>query len=169
MDGTPEGTSVAAGLLAQGARACLAPEPMPRRTAVALLRLLLDAVERFGRPKMLRTDNEPVFRSPLFRCGLLLLSIRHRPTRPFSPWENRRIERFFGTFKERLRAASRSGWEIADPRQALAEFRAWYNHLRTHQHLDGRTPAEAWNRTEPRPGRRMRLYEAWGGALRGFG
>jgi transposase InsO family protein len=59
--------------------------------------------QRFGAPKCVRTDNEAVFTSRLFRLGLHLLGIRHQRTAPFAPWQNGRIERFFGTFKERFR------------------------------------------------------------------
>ncbi|MCP3994447.1 MAG: transposase family protein, partial [bacterium] len=59
--------------------------------------------ECFGKPRCIRTDNESVFTSVLFRLGLRLLGIRHQLTAPFAPWQNGRVERFFKTFKELAR------------------------------------------------------------------
>ncbi|NIP27488.1 MAG: DDE-type integrase/transposase/recombinase, partial [Phycisphaerae bacterium] len=66
------------------------------------LRHLLDAIERYGKPKFLRTDNETVFTSRLFRFGLWLLGIKHQRTDKGCPWMNGRVERFFGTLKQKL-------------------------------------------------------------------
>ncbi len=73
------------GLLDHGSRACLALSDLRSKTSVVILRKLLDAIERFGRPRCLRTDNESVFTSAIFRLGLGLLGIRHQRTAPFAP------------------------------------------------------------------------------------
>jgi hypothetical protein len=52
---------------------------------------------------------------------------------------------------------------------SLAEFRFFYNFVRPHQHLQGRTPLEAWHGVDPFM-RRARLrgwFEAWDGLLQG--
>jgi putative transposase len=118
---------------------------------------------------ILRTDNEPPFRSWFWRVSLALIGIRAHRTRPFSPWENGRIERFFGTLKRSLRAAADHGYDFGDLGVEMTRFRAWYNFLRPHQHLDGRTPADAWEGRTVRVGGGSKLYQDWGGALRGFG
>lgn len=132
------------GFVDHGTRACLVLRTLTTKSSIVLLRALLDVMERFGKPKTLRTDNEPIFTSRLFRFGLWVLGIRHQTTAPFAPWQNGRIERYFGTFKDRLRC--RGDWsserEITD---YLHIFRNWYNHVHPHQHLDRRTPAEAWD------------------------
>ena len=51
------------GRLDHGSRACLELGPVESRRTVALLRRLLDLFDRFGTPKVLRTDNEPAARS----------------------------------------------------------------------------------------------------------
>ena len=81
---------------------------------------------------------------------------------------NGRVERFFGTLKEKL-----DGWSVDDREQlslALGDFRAWYNHVRPHQHLHGRTPAEAWAGVDPYAAapRSIRYFSAWDGLLTGF-
>lgn len=63
------------------------------------------------------------------------------------PWQNGRVERFFGTLKAKLNLWGVDSGEQLD--LALGDFRDWYNHVRPHQHLGGRTPAEAWLRIDP--------------------
>lgn len=49
----------------------------------------------------------------------------------------------------------------------LQTFRYWYNHVRPHQNLDGRTPAEAWRDDSPyaKPSKQEYWFEAWDGLL----
>ncbi len=117
------------------------------KASVTILRFILEAVERFGKPRRVRTDNEAVFTSALFRLGLRLLGIRHQRTAPFAPWQNGRVERFFKTFKELGRQWP--VWLSAEPQEDLDLFRIWYNHVRPHQHLDGLTPAQHWSGKGP--------------------
>lgn len=53
---------------------------------------------------------------------------------------------------------------------ALTEFRFWYNQVRPHQSLYGRTPAEVWNGIDIyRRGSKAALrYDAWDGLLSGI-
>lgn len=55
------------GILDHGTRRLLNLRPLVDRTTIGVLRLLLDVVERCGRPKFLRTDNEAIFNSCLMR------------------------------------------------------------------------------------------------------
>jgi len=155
------------GVLDHGSRACLELKPVESRRTVALLRQLLELFERFGTPKVLRTDNEPAARSLLFRVALVLLGVRHQRNEPFAPWQNGRIERLFLTVKEVMRhrqaATGVGGFSVADCHQ----IRTWYNHLRPHQHLGGRTPAEAWSNKEPDRRRPPRWVSDWDGLLAG--
>jgi hypothetical protein len=83
-----------------------------------------------------------VFVSPLFRWGLLMLDIRHQRTEPGCPWQNGRVERFIGTVKRALALELIADGD--DMTDRLRDVRAWYNHARPHDHLQGRTPAEVW-------------------------
>ena len=59
---------------------------------------------------------------------------------------NARIERFFGTLKAQL-----NQWCVhsyAGLQASIDEFEFWYNTIRSHQHLAGRTPLEAWNKID---------------------
>lgn len=156
------------GIVEHKSRASLCLTALKDKTSVVLLRHLLNAVERFGKPKILRTDNDAVFISWLFKAALLLLGIKHRPIQPSCPWQNGRIERFFGTLKEKLNQIE--VYSSEGLQYALREFRFWYNHVRTHQNLGGRTPAEVWSEKDilkQKPKRRY-WFEAWEGLLTGI-
>ena len=88
------------GCVDAGTRACIGLVPMPRKTSIALLRALLNLIEQYGQPKSLSTDSEACFTSKLFRFGLWFLGIQHQTTEVACPWQNGRIERFFGTLKK---------------------------------------------------------------------
>lgn len=78
--------------------------------------------------------------------ALWLLNIKHQCVDKGCPWQNGRIERFFGTLKNKL-----NHWEVDFFEQlnnALVPFWFWYNHVRPHQHLQGRIPAEVWQGTD---------------------
>lgn len=152
------------GILDHGSRANLALSAVPDKASITLLRVLLAVFERYGMPRAVRTDNEAVFTSRLFRFGLWWLGIRHETIDPHCPWQNGRVERFFGTLKAKL-----DHWSVASVEElgaALAQFRFWYNHVRPHQHLGGRTPAEVWAGRD-RPVGKPQWVTAWDGLLSG--
>ena len=155
-------------ILEHASRAALWLEALQSKSSWALIGKLVQAIQRYGKPRIIRTDNESVFASRVFRLALLLLRIRHQRTDPGCPWQNGRVERFFGTLKwklDRLLVES-----LPALNTALGEFRFFYNHVRPHQNLGGRTPAEAWTGIDPFKAKVMREYwfEAWDGLLCGY-
>ncbi|MCC6562154.1 MAG: hypothetical protein IT478_12410, partial [Xanthomonadales bacterium] len=56
----------------------------------------------------------------------------------------------------------------ADPRRRLIELRAFYNHVRMHQHIDARTPAEAWTGIAKQHGAHGEFFSIWHGELSGW-
>jgi transposase InsO family protein len=166
---TPAGSHrTVLGVIDHGSRACLALRELTTRRSIDILRVLLDLVDAFGRPRILRTDNEPIFTSWLFRTTLWLLGIRHRRSAPFAPWQNGRIERLFLTLKGRLRSWTGNPETINVQQSDLDLLRAWYNGVRPHQHLEGNiVPAEAWAGKKLRSSQ-GRYFSAWNGALTGF-
>ena len=133
---------LAIAILDHASRACLRLQRLSDKSSLTIFRELIEAVQRYGRPQFVRTDNEAVLVSRLFRFGLWLLGIRQQRIEPGCPWQNGRVERFIGTVKRELAAEA-----FADEREmtgALREIRTWYNHERPHDHLQGRTPAEVW-------------------------
>ncbi|MFO8024492.1 DDE-type integrase/transposase/recombinase, partial [Thiohalophilus sp.] len=90
------------GIVEHASRASLVLSGLKDKVSLTLLRHLLNAIEQYGKPKMIRTDNESIFTSRLFRFGLWWLGIRHQKTDKGCPWMNGRVERFFGTLKQKL-------------------------------------------------------------------
>jgi len=166
------------GIVEHRSRSCLMLEPLADKASVTLLECLIAAIKRYGKPQCIRTDNEAVFTSRLFRFGLWLLGIRHQRTEvacphprgpslatPFTLWQNGKVERFFGTLKEKL-----NQWEVASHEElahSLHLFRFCYNHVRPHDYLDGATPAEVWRGRKSNLDR-ARWFEAWDGLLGGY-
>jgi hypothetical protein len=83
-----------------------------------------------------------VFCSRYLRWGLQLLGIGHQRSDPGCPWPNGRVERFIGTVKQLL--AANMIRDSTHLERTLQDVRTHYNRFRPHQHLDERTPAEAW-------------------------
>jgi len=133
---------VALAILDHASRACLRLQRLPDKSSWTLLLKLVQAVTQYGRPTFLRTDNEAVLVSRLFRFGLWLLGIRQQRIEPGCPWQNGRVERFIGTVKRALRQEPLTSDK--DSGTKLTSIREWYNHDRPHDHLQGRTPAEVW-------------------------
>jgi len=88
-----------------------------------------------------------ILTSRVFKLALALPGIRHQTTDPHCPWQNGRVERFFGTLKTSLDQLAVASSDA--PNSALGEFRFFYNHVRPHQNLAGATPAEAWAGVNP--------------------
>lgn len=156
------------GIIDHGSRALLHLQALHDKTTRTLIASISEVIRLHGKPKVIRTDNEGMFRSPAFAKALKQLDIRHQRTDPGYPWQNGRIERLFGTLKEKL-----DQWIITEIEQLncdLNTFHHWYNHIRPHQNLDGRTPAEAWNGINPyiKPPKHESWFEAWDGLLTGY-
>lgn len=131
------------GIIDHGSRALLHLQALHDKTSRTLLACLSEIITAYGKPKIIRTDNEAIFTSKEFRFGLKQLGIRHQRTDPGCPWQNGRIERLFGTLKQKL-----DQWIVTGIEQLnvdLTIFQHWYNHVRPHQNLNGQTPAEIWN------------------------
>jgi putative transposase len=76
------------GLLDHGTRANMSLVGLANKSSFTLLGHLFLAIGRFGKPRALRTDNEAVFTSSLFRFALFALGIHHQRTDPGCPWQN---------------------------------------------------------------------------------
>jgi putative transposase len=82
----------------------------------------------------------------LWRFALAWMNIRRQRIKVRQPWQNGRIERLFGTLKPLLRQLQPGSGAVLQ--QALKESCLFYNHVRVHLHLAGRTPMEVrWGET----------------------
>ena len=129
-------------ILDHASRACLCVQRLTNKSSLAIWYHLASACRQYGCPRFLRTDNEAVFTSQCLRLALRLLGIRLQHSDPGCPWQNGRVERLIGTVKRLLVQHPIEDATSLD--RALAHTRSVYNHLRPHQHLQGRTPAEVW-------------------------
>jgi transposase InsO family protein len=156
------------GIEDHGSRKLLTLQVLKRQNAWTLLGHLFLAIGRYGVPRALRSDNASVFRSRVFRWGCQFAGIRQQFSVPGCPWMNGRIERLFGTLKQKLDQV-----EI-DSREALVhllkDFGIWYNAVRPHQNMGGLTPDEAWRGANPYANtpRSVHWFEAWDGLLKGY-
>ncbi|MEN9868304.1 MAG: hypothetical protein RL748_3894 [Pseudomonadota bacterium] len=156
----------ALGIIDHGSRKILLLRHLKRFNAWTFLGSLFLAVGEYGKPKAIKTDNHAVFHSRRVQRVLRLARIRSAFSTPGKPWQNGRIERFFGTLKAAL-----SGYTILDQnhlRRAMTQFQFWYNVTRPHQHLNGRTPSEAWDGVDPFRAqvKTVHVFVAWGGRLK---
>lgn len=156
------------GIIDHGSRMVVFLRTATRQTTWSLLGYLFLAIGQYGKPRSVRTDNGSALVSRRFTTVLAMLGIRHQKTDIGCPWQNGRIERLFGTLKERL-----GQWNIASRKQldlSLRQFAFWHNTVRPHQHLGGATPSECWQGINPyqQAPRTVEWFEAWDGLLRGY-
>ena len=85
----------------------------------------------------------------------------------YCAWQNGRIERLFGTRRQFLKRVT---FDTQEQLQSLLdEFMVWYNTIRPHQHLQGRTPFEVWHGIDHNKSKPTRIdwWTCWGGLLSG--
>jgi putative transposase len=129
------------GLIEHASRQVLRLQALRDKKTITILRILLDAIEHYGKPKAIRTDNEAIFTSWVFAFALRWLGIRHQRTKPHCPWMNGRIERFWRTLKDALKLFDISN--EAELQATLEMLKMYYNQHRPHQSLSGLTPDQA--------------------------
>jgi transposase InsO family protein len=134
------------GVIDSGTRGLVFLEKLKDKSSLSILKALITSIEKFGKPKSLRSDNEIVFTSKLFKLALFILGIKQQTSDIASPWQNGRIERLFGTLKSSIKDLVFPNVESLEV--ALVEFKFFYNFVRPHQHLYGKTPSEAWDGKE---------------------
>jgi putative transposase len=179
-----DGSSVPVfGIIDHGSRAIVALEPVATYNRLILLGRLLIAMGTVSKPRVVRSDNDAVFKTWLFRAVLRFIGVRQQFTDLGSPWQNGRIERFWRTLKSELQTkAVRSRFNgqaiqirmkcasVNAMRSLLDAFRFSYNAHRPHQSLGGATPATVWNgqvdavrqklKAKPTPAARSRARNA---------
>ena len=151
-----------------GSRRCIAINGIKSKHSLVLLYCLFKATGRCGKPKSIKTDNEAVFTSLVFKSALVLAGIKHQTSDVASPWQNGRVERLIGTFKEKVRHVLVQ--DQAHLVYLLPQFQFWYNEIRSHSYLNGKTPMEVWDNVDVFSTGYKRAYwfEDWGGLLTGY-
>ncbi|QSB16088.1 IS481 family transposase [Natronosporangium hydrolyticum] len=145
-------TAVIFDVLDDCTRTLVACHAAPAETSKAAVAAITKAVDAYGAPAVVLSDNGAAFTSRLTRPGSLsgfvrtLLNWRIRPinSSPYHPQTCGKVERHHQSLKKWLRAQPAPA-TITDLQQLLDRYRTHYNHQRRHSALPGRaTPQQAW-------------------------
>ena len=156
------------GIIDHGSRMNVLLQNVKRFNAWTFLEYLFLTIGMYGKPKAIKMDNHQVFRSQLVKQVCAWVGVRLRFSEPGKPWQNGRIERFFGTLKVALkRYVIQDGWHLI---QSIEQFQLWYNVTRPHQHLKGFTPMNVWCGQDPLRSipKDVAIYSAWNSTLKGL-
>ena len=109
-------------------------------TCAAFMGRCLDFFEGLGvAVERVTTDNGSGYRNRLFNESLEARGVRHKYTRPFSPWQNGRVERMNQTLAREWQYAR--AWESEASRaEALEAYMDHYNWERPHSACGGLPP-----------------------------
>ena len=107
--------------------------------AQRVLRILDRAIETYGTPKCIRTDNGPEFTSRAFDRWCYERGIEHHPIRPGKPIENAYAESFNGRVRDEL-LNQHCFTSVRHAQDLLEDWQADYNTVRPHTALGGLAP-----------------------------
>src|SRR5450631_266046 len=116
---------------------------------VAVCRMFNHALSGQPLPKHLSTDNDPLFRFHRWRANVRVLEIDEIKTVPFVPCSHPFVERLIGTIRREY-LDHLWFWNRLDLQRKLARFARYYNQVRVHSTLTGKTLAEQRGRAAPR-------------------
>jgi len=122
-------------------RECLALEVACGLNSFAVRRVVEAAIEEYGAPAFLRSDNGPEFIAGHLGVWLQTQGTQTRFIKPGSPWQNGHAE----SFMARLRAECLDAevfLNLNDARLKLEVFRRYYNQCRPHSALGYIPPAQ---------------------------
>ena len=139
-------------------RFCVAAGLVERANARSVCQVFVAALERYGIPDEVLTDNGKVFTGRLGPHPAEVLfdricrqhGITHRCTGVRSPTTTGKIERFHKTLRVELFTGQRFA-SLAEAQQVLDHWVESYNTTRPHQALGMASPAERFGASGPRP------------------
>jgi transposase InsO family protein len=144
-------------LIDDHSRLFLASDVYPSVKAHDIVSSFRKACDYHGFPASLLTDNAAVF-TGAYRGGKVLLEselerlgIAFKNSRPYHPQTCGKVERLHQTLKRYLQKRDPSR-TLEELQAKLDAFRDYYNHIRPHRALGGRTPLQAYEgRVKARP------------------
>src|ERR671932_1075687 len=129
-------------------RFCVMATVVVRATGRAVCLAFAQALQRYGVPEEVLTDNGKQFTDRFGKGGEVLFDricrdngIAHRLTAPASPTTTGKVERFHLTLRRELLDEAGVFADVAAAQAAVDAFRREYNHDRPHQSLAMATPA----------------------------
>ncbi|AYL39508.1 IS481 family transposase [Streptomyces fungicidicus] len=130
-------------------RYCVIASVVERATGRAVCSAFARALQRFGVPEEVLTDNGKQFTDRFGHGGEVLFDricrengIAHRLTQPASPTTTGKVERFHQTLRRELLDDCGAFVSIEDAQAALDVWVDEYNSMRPHQALDMQSPAD---------------------------
>jgi hypothetical protein len=139
-----------------------------RATGRAVCVAFAEALERYGSPEEVLTDNGQQFTVRFARGGEVLFDkicrrngIAHRLTQPRSPTTTGKIERFHQTLRRDLLDDARPFTGLLEAQSALDDWVREYNADRPHQALETSAPVTPSERFQPVPDEQRELLPLW--------
>jgi transposase InsO family protein len=149
-------------------RYCVLARVVERATGRAICLAFSEALERYGVPEEVLTDNGQQFTGRFSRGGEVLFDkicrrngIAHRLTQPRSPTTTGKIERFHQTLRRELLDDARPFASLLEAQAAIDDWVRDYNADRPHQSLELREPVTPAQRFEPAPDEQRELLPLW--------
>jgi putative transposase len=128
-------------LIDEYSRRCLAMHVAWSIRAVDVITVVEAAMERYGRPGHIRSDNGPEFIANAIGDWLKAGQIGTIYITPGSPWENAYIESFHDKLRDECLNRELFG-SLREAQVILEQWRVEYNEQRPHSSLGYRTPVE---------------------------
>jgi transposase InsO family protein len=149
-------------------RYCVLARVVERATGRAICLAFSEALQRYGAPEEVLTDNGKQFTARFGRGGEVLFDkicrrngIAHRLTQPASPTTTGKIERFHQTLQLELLDDARPFTSLLEAQAALDDWVREYNASRPHQALETRQPVTPAERFQPAPAEQRELLPIW--------
>jgi len=115
---------------------------------ISVCRMLNQVIAGQPLPKYLSSDNDPLFRFHRWRANLRILEVEEIKTVPFVPCSHPFVERLIGTIRREYLDRDLF-WNRGDLERKLACFKHYYNAVRVHASLGGKTPQVAAGEPSP--------------------
>ena len=128
-------------LMDEFTRECLAVHVAWSIRAVDVITVVEAAMERFGVPEHLRSDNGPEFIAYAIQDWLKSKGVKTIYITPGSPWENAYIESFHDKLRDECLNRELFG-SLLEAQVIIEQWRLEYNGLRPHSSLGYQTPDE---------------------------
>ena len=132
-------------LLDEYTRQCLTVQVAWSIRAVDAITVVAAAMERYGVPEHLRSDNGPEFIAYAIQDWLKAKEVKAIYIKPGSPWENGHIESFHDKFRDECLNREIFG-SLLEAKVLVEQWRIDYNTNRPHSSLRYQTPQEVADR-----------------------
>ena len=126
-------------ILDEYSRQCLKVWPAWSIRAVDVIAQLDEAIQQYGEPEHMRSDNGPEFIAYAVQDWLKEKQVKTIYINPGSPWENAYIESFHGKLRDEL-LNREVFFSLMEARVFTEQWRKEYNEDRPHSSLDYKTP-----------------------------